>query len=176
MSAVRVRMPLETTDPLTRLREVGRQMADNKQLHRAEGMARLTDHVAGLGAAGVRAFARHLLSNRSLVNFSSSFPRWGTDVLVVHGRTAGSVIAVSNLPARIGIVAAFTQYSGRYSLCLTVDHAHPACARPLVDAFMAEMHALAVTGSQRSTEHVQWPGETDSLTDGVSGRVARPGS
>ncbi|MBT2443091.1 DUF1298 domain-containing protein [Streptomyces sp. ISL-36] len=73
LSGVRVRLPLEMADPMMRLREVGRQMDDNKRLRSAHGLARFVDYLAGLGGVGVRFVARQM-GIGSLATFSCSFP------------------------------------------------------------------------------------------------------
>ncbi|MCX4907708.1 wax ester/triacylglycerol synthase domain-containing protein [Streptomyces sp. NBC_00878] len=169
VSAVRVRMPLETADPLARLREVGHQMRENKRLRRAEGMAWLADHVVGLGAAGARVFVRRLFGGRSPATFTCTFPRWGTDALVLYGRTAESVIAMPNLAARTGIMALLSQHADSFYLCLAADDAHRAYARPLAAAFVAEMHALAMTGGQNPAAPFREPRETEPPVPMVPG-------
>ncbi|WP_405469849.1 wax ester/triacylglycerol synthase domain-containing protein [Streptomyces canus] len=160
VSAVRVRVPLETADPYVRLREVRGQMQENKRLRRAEGLARLTDCAAGLGAIGTKVLAHRLFGGRSPATFACTFPRWGFDPLVLDGCMAESVFAVPNLSPRMGFIAALSQYAERLSLCLTSDDAHLPYLRPLADAFVSEMHALALRGSRRTTGPGSKPHET----------------
>lgn len=147
VSGVRVRLPLGETDPRARLRDVRRQMDENKRLARAQGLARLTGGVAGLGTAGVRGVAHQAVHSDPRITLNSTLPRWGREPFVVDGRTARSVFLVSCLAPRSGFMPALTRYGDGYTLCVTTDGAHGIHARPFADALLAEVRALAARGS-----------------------------
>ncbi|UGQ12338.1 WS/DGAT domain-containing protein [Yinghuangia sp. ASG 101] len=150
VSAVRVRMPLGETDALARLREVRRQMNDNKRLARAQGLARLTGGVSGLGLPVVRGLARQALRSDPRITLNSTLPQWGREEFVVDGRTARSVFLVSCLAPRSGLTPALTRYGAGYTLCVTTDSAHSTHARPFTDAILHEIRALAALGETRA--------------------------
>lgn len=149
VSAVRVRLPLGETDASARLRDVRRQMNDNKRLARAQGLARLTGGVSGLGLPVVRGLARQALRDDPRITLNATLPQWGRERFVMDGRTARSVFVVSCLAPRSGLIPALTRYGAGYTLCLTTDSAHRSHARPFTDALVDEVRALAGLGQGR---------------------------